>query len=124
MISENTITIDLGLCHFYPAFLNVFSGVVRYWPAVAHEGVSVEQTIDLHGQECDSLTNVANLSCILATTTCTVAIVQPQFSGGRHSLNCRTLRAPSGWLGGISKRMSSLIFGPISAEHSAETVRI
>lgn len=99
-----------------------FEGVVRYWPAVAHEDVSVEQSVDLHGQECDSLTEVEGLGCILATTTCTVVLVQPHFSNGRHSLNSRTLRTPSGWLGGISKRMSSLIFGPISAEHSAETV--
>lgn len=97
---------------------------MRYWPAVAHEGTSVEQSIDLHGQECDSLTDVEGLGCILATTTCTVVLVQPQVFGGRHSLNCHTLRAPAGWLGGISKRMSSLIFGPISTEHSAETVRL
>lgn len=95
---------------------------MRYWPAVAHEDVSVEQSVDLHGQECDSLTEMEGLGCILATTTCTVVLVQPQFSNGRHNLSCRTLRTPSGWLGGISKRMSSLIFGPISAEHSAETV--
>ncbi|KAJ8941363.1 hypothetical protein NQ314_010426 [Rhamnusium bicolor] len=96
-------------------------GVLRYWPAVVHEGVTVEQTVDLQGQECDSLTGVEGLGCILATTTCTVVLVQPQVTGGRHVLQCKPLRTPSGWLGGISKRMSSLIFGPISNEHSSET---
>ncbi|CAH0552008.1 unnamed protein product [Brassicogethes aeneus] len=96
-------------------------GMVRYWPAIAHEGVTVEQCVDLQGQECDSLTDVEGLGCILATTTCTIVLVQPISAGGRHTLNCKPLRTPSGWLGGISKRMSSLIFGPISTEQSAET---
>ncbi|XP_018569025.1 nuclear pore complex protein Nup133 [Anoplophora glabripennis] len=96
-------------------------GVLRYWPAIVHEGVTIEQTIDLQGQECDSLTDVEGLGCILATTTCTTVLVQPQVSGGRHILQCKHLKTPSGWLGGISKRMSSLIFGPISNEHSSET---
>ncbi|KAG5890186.1 hypothetical protein JTB14_010650 [Gonioctena quinquepunctata] len=96
-------------------------GVLRYWPAVAHEGVTVEQTVDLQGQECDSLTNVEGLGCILATTTCSVVLVQPQVNSGRHNLHCKPLRTPSGWLGGISKRMSSLIFGPNTNEQSTET---
>ncbi|XP_023018139.1 nuclear pore complex protein Nup133 [Leptinotarsa decemlineata] len=96
-------------------------GVLRYWPAVAHEGVTVEQTVDLQGQECDSLTNVEGLGCILATTTCSVVLVQPQVNNCRHSLICKPLKTPSGWLGGISKRMSSLIFGPNSNEQSSET---
>lgn len=99
-----------------------FLGVLRYWPAIVHEGVTVEQTIDLQGQECDSLTDVEGLGCILATTTCTTVLVQPEIIGGRHILQCKHLKTPSGWLGGISKRMSSLIFGPISNEHSSETV--
>ncbi|EFA05993.1 Nuclear pore complex protein Nup133-like Protein [Tribolium castaneum] len=96
-------------------------GVVRYWPAIVHEGISVEQHVSLQGQECDSLTDVEGLGCILATTTCTVLLLQPQLSGGRHSLKCKTLKIPTGWLGGISKRMSSLIFGPIASETSAES---
>lgn len=99
-----------------------FLGLLRYWPAVAHEGVTVEQSVDLQGQECDSLTNVEGLGCILATTTCTVVLVQPQFNNGRHNLYCKPLKTPSGWLGGISRRMSSLIFGTISTEQSSETV--
>lgn len=104
-------------------FLFFLKGVVRYWPAVTHEGVSVEQVVDLQGQECDSLTDVGEMGCILATTTCSVVLVQPHLSAGRHSLSCHTLRTPTGWLGGISKKMSSFIFGPMSSEQSAETVR-
>lgn len=33
-------------------------GLVRYWPSIAHEGTSVEETADLQGQECDSLINI------------------------------------------------------------------
>lgn len=97
-------------------------GVVRYWPNVSHEGVSVEIMAELQGQECDSVTCVGKLGCVLATTTCTVVLVQPKLSaGGRHSLICHTLRTPQGWLGSIGKRMSSLIFGPMASEHSNET---
>lgn len=97
-------------------------GVVRYWPNVSHEGVSVEIMAELQGQECDSVCCVGRLGCVLATTTCTVVLVQPKLSpGGRHSLICHTLRTPQGWLGAISKRMSSLIFGPMASDHSSET---
>ncbi|KAJ8938499.1 hypothetical protein NQ318_005163 [Aromia moschata] len=116
------VSVFTGIGSNTPACIAVSpEGVLRYWPAVVHEGVTVEQTVDLQGQECDSLTDVEGLGCILATTTCTVVLVQPQMTGGRHMLQCKPLRAPSGWLGGISKRMSSLIFGPISNEHSSET---
>lgn len=90
---------------------------------MSHEGVSVEVTAELQGQECDSVCSVGRLGCILATTTCTVVLVQPRLtSGGRHILNCHTLRTPQGWLGAISKRMSSLIFGSMVSDHSNETV--
>lgn len=97
-------------------------GVVRYWPAIVHEGVSVEQQVSLQGQECDSLTDVEGLGCILATTTCTILLIHPQLQMGRHGLKCKVLKMPSGWLGGITRRMSSLIYGPISSENSSENV--
>lgn len=99
-------------------------GVIRYWPNVSHEGLSVEQTVDFQGQECDSLCALGGKvdGCILATTTCTIVLVQPKITaGGRHLLSCHTLKTPTGWLGGISKRMSSLIFGPMATEQSGET---
>ncbi|XP_069672597.1 nuclear pore complex protein Nup133 isoform X3 [Periplaneta americana] len=96
-------------------------GTVRYWPSIAHEGTSVEDNADLQGQECDSLTNIAPIGCILATTTSTIVLVQPQITGGRHSISCRTLKTPQGWLGGIGRRMSSLIFGGLPTSQVMET---
>ncbi|XP_021913246.1 nuclear pore complex protein Nup133 [Zootermopsis nevadensis] len=96
-------------------------GTVRYWPSIAHEGTSVEDNADLQGQECDSLTDIAPVGCILATTTSTIVLVQPQITGGRHSIVCRTLKTPQGWLGGIGRRMSSLIFGGLPSSQIMET---
>ncbi|KAK9884080.1 hypothetical protein WA026_005018 [Henosepilachna vigintioctopunctata] len=116
------VTVFMAVGSNIPSCLAVSpEGLIRYWPAVSHEDDSIEQTIDLQGQECDSLTDIEGLGCILATTTCSIVLVQPQVVGGRHILTCHPLKTPSGWLGGISKRMSSLIFGPISSEQSAET---
>ncbi|XP_046481627.1 nuclear pore complex protein Nup133 isoform X1 [Neodiprion pinetum] len=96
-------------------------GVVRYWSSVAHEGSSVETSAELAGQEVDCLTYVPGHGCILATTTCTVALLQPQFTSGRNSISCRVLRTSQGWLGGISRRMSSLIFGAMPQSPVTET---
>lgn len=96
-------------------------GTVRYWPSVLHSGASVEHIVDLQGQECDQLADISPYGCVLATTTATVVLVQPLVQSGRHTLICRPLRSPHGWLGGIGRRMSSLIFGGLPTAHSAET---
>nr|CAD7433875.1 unnamed protein product [Timema monikensis] len=96
-------------------------GTVRYWPSITHAGTSVEESADLHGQECDSLTDIAPHGCVLATTTSTLVLVNPQVSAGRHSVTCRTLKAPQGWLGGLGRRMSSLIFGALPTSQVTET---
>lgn len=116
-----SVCIQPGM-HFPSCIAVSPEGIVRYWPAVNYEGVSVEQVVDLQGQECDSLTDVNGFGYILATTTCTVVLIQPENVGGRHALNCRPLKTPSGWLGGLSKKMSSLIFGSITSEQNVETV--
>lgn len=99
-------------------------GIVRYWANIANEELSVETSAELAGQEVDCLTYIPGHGCILATTTCTVALLQPQSIGGRGSINCRVLRTSQGWLGGIGRRMSSLIFGAIPQSPVHETVRI
>ncbi|XP_034943346.1 nuclear pore complex protein Nup133 [Chelonus insularis] len=96
-------------------------GIVRYWPSVAHEETSVETSAELAGQEVDCLTHIPGHGCILATTTCTVALLQPQFNSGRNSISCRVLRTSQGWLGGIGRRMSSLIFGAMPQSPVTET---
>ncbi|XP_044731324.1 nuclear pore complex protein Nup133 [Chrysoperla carnea] len=101
-----------------PACLAVSpEGGVRYWPSISHEGVSVEQCIELHGEECDTVIYVNNVGCILATTTCSVVLLSPN----RRTITSRMLKPPAGWLGGISRRISSLIFGPMSTTQGAET---
>lgn len=98
-------------------------GMVRYWANIANEELSIETSAELQGQEVDCLTYVPGHGCILATTTCTVALLQPQGSGGRSNINCRVLRTSKGWLGGIGRRMSSLIFGAMPQSPVLETVR-
>lgn len=98
-------------------------GIIRYWPNIGHEGSSVEVNADLQGQECDSLTDISPIGCILATTTATVVLVQPQMNSGRHSVVCRPLKLPQGWLGGISRLIPSIIFGSMQSSHILETVR-
>lgn len=99
-------------------------GIVRYWPNIGHEGSSFEMNAELQGQECDSLTDISPIGCILATTTATIVLVQPQISSGRHSITCRPLKLPQGWLGGISKLIPSIIFGSLQSSHIMETVSI
>ena len=117
------IAVWLSTGHQVPSCMAISpEGVVRYWASVAHEGSSVETSAELAGQEVDCLTYVPGHGCILATTTCTVALLQPQFLNGRNTISCRVLRTSQGWLGGIGRRMSSLIFGAIPQSPVAETV--
>lgn len=97
-------------------------GMVRYWSSIAHESSWVESNADLHGQECDSLQLISPLGCLLVTTTATLVLVTPQVAAARHALVCRTIKAPHGWLGGIGRRMTSLIFGSIPTTQIMETV--
>lgn len=98
-------------------------GMIRYWPSITHESSYVETNADLQGQECDCLKLILPLGVLLATTTATLVLVSPQISSARHTLLCRTIKTPHGWLGGISRRMSSLIFGS-QASQIMETVSI
>ncbi|KAJ0173865.1 hypothetical protein K1T71_011014 [Dendrolimus kikuchii] len=86
-------------------------GVIRYWPSVGQEGVYVDVTCELAGQECDRLGEYTRSGLVLATTTCTVVLLNPTVIEGRATVTCRTLRPPSGWLGGIGRRVSVLFFG-------------
>lgn len=96
-------------------------GIVRYWASIAHEESSVEISVELAGQEVYCLTHVPAQGCILATTTCTIALLQPQFINGRNSLTSRVLKTSQGWLGGLGRRMS-MIFGVIPQNPAMETV--
>lgn len=72
----------------------------------------------MQGQECESLVSLgAGLGCLLATTTSTTLLLQPGGGlGGGQTINVRHLKAPAGLLGGISRRVSSLMFGSMPTQ--------
>lgn len=59
---------------------------------------------------------------MLATTTATVILVQPQMSGGRYSIACRPFKLSQSWLKGIGRLIPSLLFGSMQSCHIMETV--
>jgi len=72
------------------------------------------------GQECDSLSSIWPTGCILATTSATVLLIKP-IPGSKPSLSCSSLsHAASGWLGGLTKKMSFLM--PMGGGSALETV--
>ncbi|KAL1492848.1 hypothetical protein ABEB36_011029 [Hypothenemus hampei] len=96
-------------------------GMVRYWPDITHHNNSVDKRVELNGEECDSLVHVGTIGCVFVTTTCTVVLIQYKEGAYGHELFCRPLKTPGTWLGGISKRVSSIFFGPISSDEGNET---
>ena len=95
-------------------------GLIRYWPSIAHAGSSYEINSDLQGQECYSLCNVQPLGSILSTTTSTIVLIYHGSSTGQHAIGCRILKPPQGLLGGIGRRVSSLLWGGMAASGSSE----
>jgi len=91
-------------------------GVVRYWPSIAQEGTSTEISAELGGQECFSVTDIHPVGSLLATTTATLVLIH--HTG--QSLACRRLAAPSGLLGGLGRRVSSLLWGSMPAGGAGE----
>lgn len=96
-------------------------GFVRYWPSIAHEGSYHEISTELQGQECESLIFLgASLGCLLATTTSTTLLIQPaphqHHNQSTQTINVRHLKVPAGLLGGISRRVSSLVFGSMPTQ--------
>jgi len=91
-------------------------GVVRYWPSIAQEGTSTEISAELGGQECFSVTDIHPVGTLLATTTATLVLIH--HTG--QSLACRRLAAPSGLLGGLGRRVSSLLWGAMPAGGAGE----
>ena len=92
-------------------------GVVRYWPSIAQEGTSTEISADLAGQECFNLIDINPVGSLLSTTTASLVLITPHPQQG---VSCRRLAAPSGLLGGIGRRMSSLLWGSMPAAGGGE----
>ncbi|CAB3236401.1 unnamed protein product [Arctia plantaginis] len=99
-------------------------GTVRYWSSVGQEGVYVDISCELAGQECERLSDYTPEGLVLATTTCTVVLLTPTVVDGRATVTCRQLRPPSGWLGGIGRRVSLLFFGSMPAHADTKLVGV
>ncbi|CAG9565128.1 unnamed protein product [Danaus chrysippus] len=97
-------------------------GVVRYWSSVGAEGASCDVSCELAGQECDRLIQAKD-GLLLATTTCTLVRITTT-KEARPSVVCQTLRPPSGWLGGLGRRVSVLFFGSMPANHDTKLVKV
>lgn len=87
------------------------TGDVRYWPSIAHDGSSIDETGILEGQEFDELLCISPVGYMLATTTCNLVLLQLQLNGGRHTVVHRAIKPPTGFLGGIGKKFASIIIG-------------
>lgn len=93
-------------------------GFVRYWPSIAHEGSYFEVSTELQGQECESLVFLGpTLGCLLATTTSTTLLIETAVGPpANQNIHVRHLKVPAGLLGGISRRVSSLVFGSMPTQ--------
>ncbi|XP_037912863.1 nuclear pore complex protein Nup133 [Hermetia illucens] len=87
------------------------TGDVRYWPSIAHDGSSIDSTGILEGQEFDYLLNIPPVGYVLVTTTCSLVLLQLQLQNGRHTIQHKTIKPPSGFFGGIGKKFASIIIG-------------
>ncbi|KAJ8308040.1 hypothetical protein KUTeg_012914 [Tegillarca granosa] len=84
-------------------------GIVRYWANIAYEGSSMEISAELRGEECACVINFPPFGCLLATTTSSLVLLSPV--QGQTSMVCHALKGSQGMFAGISRRMSSFIFG-------------
>lgn len=91
-------------------------GVVRYWSSIAHETAFVEISAELKGEECACVVNLQPYGCILATTTSSFVLLTPVT--GQNSITCHMIRVSQGMLAGITRKMSSFIFGSSPAQAS------
>ncbi|KAK7083096.1 hypothetical protein SK128_015202 [Halocaridina rubra] len=93
-------------------------GFVRYWQSIAHEGSYFEVSTELQGQECESLVFLGPaLGCLLATTTSTTLLIESAVGPpSNQNIRVRHLKVPAGLLGGISRRVSSLVFGSMPTQ--------
>ena len=93
-------------------------GSVSYWPDIAHASHCVETTIDVSGEACtrlvsiDSSSSSDSRSCVLATGNSTLYLVTCSHDAGGISLAGRQVQAAdAGFLRGVSRRVSTFIWG-------------
>lgn len=99
------------------------TGDVRYWPSIAHDGSSIDSTGILEGQEFDYLLNIPPVGYVLVTTTCSLVLLQLQLQNGRHTIQHKTIKPPSGFFGGIGKKFASIIIGMNNSQDKENVCR-
>lgn len=104
-----------------PKMFSLHTGDIRFWPSIAHDGSSIDESGILEGQEFDELLSIPPIGYVLVTTTCNLVLLQFQLSSGRHTIVHKAVRTPSGFLGSIGKKFASIIIGSNAQER--ENVR-
>lgn len=96
-------------------------GLIRYWSNISQENNMIDSAIplDLQGQECCTLIDIAPFGYILGTTTSSLVHIYLD-SAFQDPVVRRILRTPQSLLSGISRRVSSIIFGALPTAHSTE----
>lgn len=92
------------------------TGDVRYWPSIAHDAISIDETGILEGQEFDELVTIPSVGYVLVTTTCNLVLLQLQLNNGRYTITHKDVRTPTGFLGGIGKKFASILIGSSSSD--------
>lgn len=98
------------------------TGDVRYWPSITNT-TSIDENGILEGQEFDQLTSINPQGYLLVTTTCHLVMLQLQVQNGRQRIVHRTVKPPSGFLGGFGRKFASIIIGS-SQENENKLIRI
>lgn len=94
-------------------------GHITYWPNISNESNTVTVNADIPGQECDSLTSIWPVGAIVTTTTSTVLLIKTSSGrGNKPGLSCVPLVAQKSWLGGWSKKMSTMLFTAVPSAPS------
>lgn len=109
-----------------PAALAVSpEGTIRFWSNVTNERPSESTVSELQGQEFCTLASLSPIEYLLGTTTGSIyqLVIDTTATDLKNIVVCSSLAVPSGLLSGISRRMTTLFFGPMSAEISPETRR-
>lgn len=109
-----------------PAALTISpEGTIRFWSNIANERFTETSVSELQGQEFCTLSSLSPLEYLLGTTTGSVFLLSIDINShdSRGLIVCSALAAPSGLLSGISRRMTTLFFGPLMSDVGADIRR-
>lgn len=92
------------------------TGDVRYWPSIAHDANTCDETGILDGQEFHELITIPMVGYVLVTTTCNLVLLELQSNNGQYTIKNRPVRPSTGFLGGLGKRVASMLIGSNSQD--------